>query len=101
MLILCLIIFYRLNGITRNPQTKEAYIANAQRVIDGLSLQINEDLPHITGVKIIQGDINALSNLINIFIRIVSITSQESQDSNYIGVLPGGKFIFQILLIFH
>lgn len=56
-----------------------------------MSLQINEELPHITGVKIIQGDINALTNLINIFIRIVSITSQESQDSNYIGVLPGGK----------
>ena len=37
-------------------------------------------MEHITGNLIVQGDISALSNLINIFIRIVTMTNQESQE---------------------
>lgn len=63
----------RLDGIIRNPQTKEAYAENAQLVVDGLSQQIQMDLQHISGKAIVNGDIRALSNLIHIFVRIVSI----------------------------
>ena len=70
----------RLEGIIRSPQTKEQYIENAQRVIDGLSQQIQTDLKHITGKSIVQGDIKSLSHLISIFVQIVTITSQESRN---------------------
>lgn len=70
----------RLEGIIRSPQTKEQYVENAQRVIDGLSQQIQTDLKHITGKSIVQGDIKSLSHLISIFVQIVTITSQESRN---------------------
>ena len=69
----------RLEGIIRSPQTKEQYVENAQRVIDGLSQQIQMDLKHISGKSIVQGDIKSLSHLISIFVQIVTITSQESK----------------------
>jgi hypothetical protein len=72
-----------LEEIIRNPQTVEEYAANAQIVIDALSEQIQMDLQHITGDSIALGDIRPISNLINIFVRIISITSLESHP-------PGG-----------
>eukprot|EP00596_Hydrurales_sp_CCMP1899_P007199 CAMPEP_0119038906 /NCGR_PEP_ID=MMETSP1177-20130426/8086_1 /TAXON_ID=2985 /ORGANISM="Ochromonas sp, Strain CCMP1899" /LENGTH=374 /DNA_ID=CAMNT_0007002075 /DNA_START=380 /DNA_END=1501 /DNA_ORIENTATION=- len=68
----------RLEGIIRNPQNKDEYAHNAQRVIDSLSERIQMDLQHITGDLIVRGDRNALSNLVHIFVRIVSMTSRES-----------------------
>jgi len=65
----------RLEGIIRSPQTKDEYAENAQIVIDGLSQQINLNLQHITGKGIVGGDIRALSNLVHIFVRLVSITT--------------------------
>lgn len=65
----------RLDGIIRSPQTKDEYAENAQRVIDGLSQQIHLNLQHITGKGIVGGDIRALSNLVHIFVRLVSVTT--------------------------
>ena len=74
----------RLEDIVRNPQTKEDYENNAQRVIDEMSDQIEMDLQHISGRSVVQGDIQALSNLVQIFVRIVAITryvdSQKDKD---------------------
>jgi hypothetical protein len=81
----------RLEGIIRNPQTKEEYAHNAQRVIDSLSERIQMDLQHITGDLIVRGDIGALSNLVHIFIRIVSMTSQESQGFSGMDIYLKGK----------
>jgi len=72
----------RLDGIIRRPNTKSDYEMNAQRVVDGLSNQIDLDLPHITGMNIVNGDLRALSNLVHIFFHIVSITSAGSQSSS-------------------
>jgi hypothetical protein len=63
----------KIDGVVRNPQTREDYIANAQLVIDNLSDQINIDLTHIGGESIVAGDFDALSNLVHIFVRIVSL----------------------------
>ena len=81
----------RLEGIIRNPQTKEEYAHNAQRVIDSLSERIQMDLQHITGDLIVRGDIGALSNLVHIFVRIVSMTSQESQGFSGMDIYLKGK----------
>ena len=69
----------KVEGIIRAPKTKEDYVANVQRVIDGLSTQIQMDLQHIKGDSIVEGDIRSLSNLIHIFIRIVAITGNQAQ----------------------
>lgn len=72
----------RVEGIIRAPQTKDDYVINVQRVIDGLSEHIEMDLQHIKGRAIVEGDVRSLSNLIHIFIRIIHITgSQESQST--------------------
>lgn len=81
----------RLERIIRNPQTKDEYAHNAQRVIDSLSERIQMDLQHITGDLIVRGDIGALSNLVHIFIRIVSMTSQESQGFSGMDIYLKGK----------
>jgi hypothetical protein len=71
----------RLDGIIRSPITRADYINNAQRVIDGISQQIQMDLQHITGDSIVEGDLRALSNLVRILFRILNITSKGSQGS--------------------
>lgn len=72
----------RVEGIIRSPKSKEDYVSNVQKVIDGLSGQIQMDLQHIKGNLIVEGDVRSLSNLIHIFIRIIAITgSQESQST--------------------
>jgi hypothetical protein len=67
----------RIDGVARNPKTREDYIGNAQQVIDNLSDQINIDLTHISGELIVSGDFDALSNLVHIFIRIVSLARYD------------------------
>lgn len=64
----------RIEGIIRNPISTEDYEINAQLVINSLSDQINIDLTHITGKSIVSGDPQDLSNLIHIFMRIISLT---------------------------
>jgi hypothetical protein len=64
----------KIDEVIRNPQSKIDYAVNAQLVIDSLSDQIQMDLKHITGQSIVDGDIRALSNLVHILVRIVSIT---------------------------
>ena len=66
----------RLDDIIRNPQSKDEYVHNAQLVIDGLSEQIQMDLQHITGDSIANGDIRAISHLVNLLTRIVAITRE-------------------------
>jgi hypothetical protein len=69
----------RIDGIIRNPLSQKDYESNAQYVIDSLSEQINIDLTHITGKAIVEGDLQALANLVFIFKRIVALTtSRES-----------------------
>ena len=63
----------RIEGVVRNPSERD-YALNAQLVVDNLSDQIQMDLKHITGMSIVGGDIRALSNLVHILVRIVSIT---------------------------
>lgn len=64
----------RIDEVIRNPITRSDYEHNAQLVIDRLSEQINSELTHITGAMIVDGDVIALKNLVNIFMRIVSFT---------------------------
>lgn len=64
----------RVDGIIRNPRSKDDYERNAQLIIDSLSDQIQVDLKHITGRSIVSGDLRVLSNLIHILVRIVSLT---------------------------
>jgi hypothetical protein len=64
----------KIQGVIRNPQTKDDYERNAQLVIDSLSEQIQLDLKHITGRSIVCGDVRVLSNLVHILVRIVSLT---------------------------
>lgn len=64
----------KIEGIIRNPVKQSDYEHNAQLVVDNLSDQIQMDLQHITGKSIVSGDAKALSNLVHILARIVSIT---------------------------
>ena len=63
----------RIEDVVRQPRSREDYIRNAQLVIDQLSDQIGIDLVHITGASIVDGDLDALNNLVHIFNRIVSL----------------------------
>lgn len=64
----------RIEGIIRNPDSRLDYELNAQLVIDHLSDQINIDLAHISGVAIVAGNLKQLTDLIHIFMRIISLT---------------------------
>jgi hypothetical protein len=65
----------RLDNIIRTPENKEDYSRNAQCVINGLSLKIKMNLEHISGYAIVHGDVRALTDLVNIFVRYVSFIS--------------------------
>lgn len=76
----------RVNGIIRSPKNQRDYAVNAQLVIDCLSQHIQMDLKHITGESIVRGDLQSISNLINILFRIVGLTrsaSNKSKDSDF------------------
>lgn len=58
----------RLPGIVRQPLTKDDEINNCQMVIDVLSADvINDNLSHIHGTDIVQGKLQSISNLLDIF----------------------------------
>ena len=61
----------RIEGINRNPRSQTDYINNAQLVIDALSERVRMNLDHITGRSIVVGDYRALSDLVNLLLRIV------------------------------
>lgn len=77
----------KIDGIIRNPQSKEDYIHNAQLTIDCLSELMKVDLTYITGEMIWEGNREAISNLVSIFLRLLKITgsneSLKSLGSNY------------------
>ena len=75
----------RISGIIRSPKTARDYTVNAQLVIDELSQQIQMDLKHITGESIVHGDLQSISNLVNILFRIVGLTHSVSnrEDSEF------------------
>ena len=62
----------RLEGIIRNPQHEHDYAQNAQLVINALSEKIHIGLHHISGMSIAQGDRKGMSNLVRIFLHLVS-----------------------------
>eukprot|EP00607_Mallomonas_marina_P006394 CAMPEP_0182426534 /NCGR_PEP_ID=MMETSP1167-20130531/13026_1 /TAXON_ID=2988 /ORGANISM="Mallomonas Sp, Strain CCMP3275" /LENGTH=430 /DNA_ID=CAMNT_0024608023 /DNA_START=117 /DNA_END=1409 /DNA_ORIENTATION=- len=79
--------FCELHNVCRNPLNKEDYILNAQLVVDSISQRINVNLHHISGEDIVQGDFRSLSNLANIFLRIVNLTQSPHLQPNE--PLPG------------
>jgi hypothetical protein len=86
----------KIEGVIRNPQSKDDYIVNAQLVIDSLSDQIQLDLKHITGRSIVSGDVRVLSNLVHILARIVSLTRYPLKflQVNFNCLLPGNMFCY-------
>ncbi len=60
----------KIKGVVRKPKSMEDFEINAQRVINNLEDKIQMDLAHISGAAIAQGDLSALTNLVNIFISI-------------------------------
>jgi hypothetical protein len=64
----------RIDEIIRDPKSQRDYEYNAQLVVDRLSEQINYSLSHITGRLIVDGDLTALKNLVDIFMRILTFT---------------------------
>jgi len=62
----------RLEGIIRNPKNEADYARNAQLVISALQSKIHIALHHITGLSVAKGDRKALSNLVRIFLHLVS-----------------------------
>lgn len=56
------------SGIVRQPVTREDEIHNCQMVIDVLSADVIKDnLSHIRGVDIVEGKVQAINNLVDIF----------------------------------
>ena len=63
--ILLLVIF---SGIVRQPVTREDEIHNCQMVVDVLSADVIKDnLSHIRGVDIVEGKVQSINNLLDIF----------------------------------
>ena len=75
----------RLTGIKRAPKTRDDYVNNAQRVVTALGEKISMPLTHITGRKLVGGDLRAIANFCSICRRIASITGQDS-------ISGGGEF---------
>eukprot|EP01041_Mallomonas_annulata_P007572 gene7572-15525_t len=67
----------KLDGIRRTPMAFEDYVHNAQLVVNGISQQIQMNLQHISGKAIVCGDLQSLSNLSNVFLRVINITQSK------------------------
>lgn len=63
--------------INRQPRGFRDHAYNADLIVNGLSEYIEMDLSHITGEEIVDGSIGAISNLVHILLRIVTITNEE------------------------
>ena len=56
------------SGIVRQPVTREDEIHNCQMVVDVLSADVIKDnLSHIRGVDIVEGKVQSINNLLDIF----------------------------------
>jgi len=68
----------KLPGIIRQPESREDDIHNCQIVIDVLSTDIVHDsLSHITGVEIVNQDINVIFHLLDIFSFLFEYVSNK------------------------
>eukprot|EP00603_Paraphysomonas_imperforata_P003198 CAMPEP_0114445204 /NCGR_PEP_ID=MMETSP0103-20121206/18498_1 /TAXON_ID=37642 ORGANISM="Paraphysomonas imperforata, Strain PA2" /NCGR_SAMPLE_ID=MMETSP0103 /ASSEMBLY_ACC=CAM_ASM_000201 /LENGTH=458 /DNA_ID=CAMNT_0001616799 /DNA_START=134 /DNA_END=1507 /DNA_ORIENTATION=- len=85
----------RVEGVVRRPKGTRDYISNCQVILDSLSRQLQMDLRHITGESIFQGDRRALSNLVNILLRIATITGKSNgqEDMKQFGRSKGSESI--------
>lgn len=72
----------RLEGIIRNPKNEADYARNAQLVISALQSKIHITLHHITGLSVAKGDRKALSNLVRIFLHLVSTQRAPSMSTS-------------------
>eukprot|EP01031_Cornospumella_fuschlensis_P032038 gene32038-38740_t len=97
----------RIDEVIREPKTREDYEYNAQLVVDRLGEQINYDLSYITGAQIVDSDVTALANLVDIFTRLLAInvtrshrstSTIESEDSRFDELEPSGRRSFSHLL---
>lgn len=64
-----------LPNVVRNPMAFSDYAFNAQLIINVLCHRLNIDLHHITGWSIVNGDFQAILNLVNIFLCIITLNS--------------------------
>ncbi len=70
----------QLVDIVRHPRSLQDYVANAEAVVDALSLVFNMSLSHIKGKDIGTGDITAIRNLVDILVGISQVKSSEGGD---------------------
>lgn len=66
-----------IDDVNRDPTSKDDFIHNAQLVVNLLEDHIQMDLGHIRGKDIVDENKKTIFNLVDIFIRIISITSQD------------------------
>ena len=61
----------RVRGIVRVPKYTKDYKENAQLIINALTTAFRVDISHLNGSLICEGDITAISELVNIFSDII------------------------------
>ena len=67
-------------GVVKNPDGKEDRIRNCQLIIDSLSSEILEtDLSHIEAKNIVDSNVVAIANLLEIFMGLLEYIFEELQ----------------------
>ena len=61
----------RVRGIVRVPKYTKDYKENAQLIINALTTAFRVDISHLNGSLICEGDITAISELVNVFSDII------------------------------
>ena len=70
-------------GFTSSPQGNKDRIRNCQAVIDCLANEVLEiDLSHIEGRDIVDGNIAAIANLLEIFMGLLEYIYEELEKEN-------------------
>ena len=93
------------SGIVRQPVTREDEIHNCQMVVDVLSADVIKDnLSHIRGVDIVEGKVQSINNLLDIFTFlyeyvIKQIESDVPTDTEGDYVLYPYRFFSMIVII--
>eukprot|EP01084_Bolivina_argentea_P029409 54616_1 len=70
----------QLVDIARSPNSLKDYIANAEAVVDALSLVFDMSLSHIKGKDIATGNITAIRNLVDILTGISHVKYSQEED---------------------
>ncbi len=70
----------QLVDIIRSPNSLEDYIANAEAVVDALSLVFNMSISHIKGKDIATGNITAIRNLVDILMGISLVKDSQIEE---------------------